>query len=209
MEHRKLLGIPGCQSIHQIESEIETVRVLELDGNRCPFFIFFHVNEIMPDPFAVIDGHRRLFFLDDRLLRKLRDRFSGRIQDDRVKDAVLPAHCDHAVRRAAVIINTVPGSQDLAVLADLYLQASLQYDIALLTVMLGQVDRTVLRGFVINAAHIQRLCDPVLERVGQVVIGHAMRTGDLLPSAGPGQGIGPKVRTVAFQDIRDGYLQGQ
>ena len=209
MQHRQLLGIAPRQFVDQVEGEIEALDILEADGNGRPAVIFLHVDVVAPDAVGVVADKAGRLVLDQLRVLELRDRLAGRVEDDGVEDAVPAAHSDHPVRRAAVVIDAVTGAEDLAVLADLHLEASLHDDVALLPVVLGQVDRAVLRLLVVDAAHIERLRDPVLEGIGQVVVGHAVRAGDLLAAAGPGQRVGAQVRAVPLEDIRDGYLERQ
>ena len=207
MEHGKLIGVASRDSVDDVKAKVEFVCVFEANGRRSAFFVLLDIHKVVPDAVAVVDGLLDFFFLDDLCLGELGDRLACRVKNDRVEDAVASAHCYHAVGRAAVVVDAVAGAQDLAVLADLHLEASVDDDIDLLPVVLGQVDGTVLRGFVIHTAHVKGLCDPVLERVCQVVVGHAVCAGYLLSVARTCQRVGAKVGAVALEDIRHGYFK--
>ncbi len=88
-------------------------------------------------------------------------------------------------------------------IADLYHQLSLDNDIDLLTVMGGQLHGLTLRLGIVFTLDIQGLRDTVLERVGEVIIGHAVRLRDLLTESATGHGVGFEVRGDTLDDLGD------
>ena len=79
--------------------------------------------------------------------------------------------------------------------------------VALLSGVAGKLSLSVLSRFIVYAAHVKRLRYPVLEGVGQVVVGHSVGLGDLLTSAGARHGVLAQVGAVSLDDVSYVYVE--
>ena len=86
-------------------------------------------------------------------------------------------------------------------LSDLYKETSIYDDIKLLTIMACKLYIPVLSFRVIDTLDIQRLCNPVLEGICKIEVGHAMSIGNFLPLSCTCDGEGFEGWAVTFDDI--------
>ena len=105
------------------------------------------------------------------------------------------------MRNGTVIVDRIPGVQDLEVLADLHLQGAADDEVQFLSDMGRKLDIGVARAVTVTAHDVQRVRDPVLEARRHVVVDHLVRFGDLLTVAGAGHGIGLQLRAAALDQV--------
>ena len=204
VEHRQFVGRLFRDRVDDIESEVETLGILEGDLGRGAVLVLLDVDELLVDHAALVAlgfGAGRLGLC--RRMGEFGDRFARRVEDDRVEGAVAPADGDHTVRRRTVVVDAVAGVQDLAVRADLHEQLPLDHEVTFLPRVGGQFDGLALRLFGIGADHEQGFGDPVAEGVRHIEVGHPVRVGDLLSLAGSGDGAGFQGRAVPLDDVGD------
>ena len=114
-EHRPLVRLLPPEDVDHVEGEVEMLRVLEFDLDGSAVLVLLHVGEPAVDPaLGQRDFGRGTGRFDElvgmgefRQIRLSRG-IPGRIEDDGVKEAVLALHRDHAVGRAAVVVDAVP-----------------------------------------------------------------------------------------------------
>ena len=202
MDHRELIRILIGNGVDHVKAEVELVLVLEGNLGGRAVLVDLVVNELLPDALFGI-GILHLCGGDRLGGGQLGDRLSLGVEDDRVEDTILLADCHLAVRGVGIKVDGIAGTENLLMIADLHHQLSLDDDIDLLTVMSGQLHGLTLRLGIVLALDIERLRDTVLERVSEVIIGHAVRLRDLLTESAAGHGIGFQVRGDTLNDLGD------
>ena len=204
MQHRQLVGLAFGQGVHDVIGKVEMLDVLKGDRLQC----------------AVLLRGQDIVLIDAGLLFRLRRRcvdifrrrglrLTVRAEYDRIEQAVLPLHRDHPVRCCAVIIDAVPGGENLDMLAHLHLQLAGNDDVAFLPSVRGELDVTVLRFRPVFRPHIERVGDAVFEPRRQVVIGHPVRVLNALPFAAARDHIARKLRAAALNNIRHIHAERQ
>ena len=203
VEHRQLVRIGPRNPVHDVEAEVERLRVREGDGRQPALRILFGVDELR--------GHQVGRFLPGRgrrgrdFLNRLR-RFPG--QHYRHEHAVLAVHRDHAVGQGGIVVDAVAFVQDFRVATDLHLHASLQHQVKFLARVGRQVDRLVLRLFGVFIAHPVGLGLLVPEFWRQVGNGDAFLPRGGFTLAPPGHRIGGQEGVVPFQQLRQFHVEG-
>ena len=204
VDHGALIGLFGAKRVDHVKGEIESLGVLERDPGGRAVLVLTRLDEAAIDPFrarfADPFGNSGRFCARDR---KFGNRFAGRIEDDGVEDAPLPLYGDHPVRNAAVVVHGVARVEDLAVFADLHLQGTLDNDVAFLSLVGGHFNVAMECFLVVVDLDIQRFGDPVHERMGKVIVRHAVRVVDLLPFSAPGERVSRQRRRFALDDVGD------
>ena len=208
--HGQGVGLFLPHGVYQVEGEVELVGIPELNVGGRAVFVFGYGDEPAVDPFC-------LGFADPlgRLGRfhtgngEFFHGCAGGVQNDGIEDTLLPFHGDHPMGGGGVIVDGVPGVEDLLVFPDLDLQGPFDDDVEFLPFVGGQLD--VLPGglFVIFHFHVQRFGDTVLEGGGHVVVGHPVGVVDLLPFALSGDGVSGQRGGLPFDDVGDVYAQRQ
>ena len=194
--------------VHQVKGKVELVGVPEPDVGGRAVFVLGHGDEPAVDPFglgfAQTAGSLDLFGTGDG---EFFHRCAGGVENDGVENAASAVHCDHTVGDGGVVVNGVPGVEDLLVFTDLDLQSPFDDDIEFLPFVGGHFD--ILSGgfFIVFHFHVQRLGDTVLEGGRHVVVGHPVGVVDLLSFALSGDGVAGQGGGLPFDDI--GYVNAQ
>ena len=152
-----LIGILIRYLIHDVKSEIEVFFVFVSDRERSAVFVLlsFYVTLIYA-VFCISDmalGRRVHLFCRG----KLRDRLARRIENYRVKAAILSVYGDHSVGSARIVINAVAGAERLFVFAYLNAEVAVDNYIKLLTAVACELDGLALSLFIIFAHNIEGL----------------------------------------------------
>ena len=207
MDHGQLLGAAAGQGVDDVESEVELVHILEGNGGAKTVLVLGGHDKVLVDALLlVLVG---LGLGQDRLAH---GRGVGQCvlgtEHDGVEDAVLAAGGHHAVGDGAVVVDAVALVQQLGVLAHLDLHGAADDQIALLTVVGGELDVGI-EGFVaVFVDDQQGIGDSVLEVGGQVVVDHLMGLLDLLTVAVAGDDIGTELGAVALDEVGDVHAEG-
>lgn len=166
MEQGELVGRFIGNGVDDIVGEVEFVGVFEFYLGRRAVIVLGYVDEFSIDPVLAVSvsGLRR----EPLRLLKLGYRLARGVQDYGVKQAVAAVDGYHSVGSAAVVINAVAGAEHRLVFADLHHQLALDYQVAFLTCVGGELDITVLRLLAVNAANEQRLGYPVLKEAARL-----------------------------------------
>ena len=207
VEQGELVGRFIGNGVDDIVGEVEFVGVFEFYLGRRAVIVLGNVDEFSIDPVLAVSvsGLRR----EPLRLLKLGYRLARGVQDYGVKQAVAAVDGYHSVGSAAVVINAVAGAEHRLVLADLHHQLALDYQVAFLTCVGGELDITVLRLLAVNAANEQRLGYPVFEGSREVIIGHAVSLLYLLPLSAAGEDIGFQLRAVTLDNVGNVNAEGE
>ena len=208
MQHGQLVGLALGNRVHNVVGEVECFRILEGDFLRRTPVVQLDVHIAAIDAFiGRLIGHGSIG--QDRRAGQLGHRLAGGVQHDGVEQTVLPADGDHAVGRGGIVIGGVARLQYHRVLAHLHLQLALDDDVALLSLVGGQLDVAVLRARAVHGVDIQRLGDAVPEGGRHVLITHPVRLSDGLPHAPPRDGHGGQIRAGALNDVGHVHIERQ
>ena len=127
VQHRQLVRRGLCHFVHDVEGEIEMLRILESNRLERAVRVLLGVNPALPQMLALVSARRGR----GRGLRKrhaglscsqLRNRLAAGIEHDGIEQAVAAVHGDHAMRRGGIVVNAVAGAQNFPVRAHLHLQ---------------------------------------------------------------------------------------
>ena len=207
VQHGQLLRLALGDAVHDVKGKVELLLILKGHGLEHAVFILHRVDELVVDP--PVARLLPLLLPDNADGGGVIPSVGGGVQHQGVKDAVLSAYGDHAVGGAGIIVDAVPGAQNLAVLAHLDLQVAADHDVAFLALVGGEGDVPALRVGVVLTVDVQRLRDFVLKGGGQAVIGHAVGLFDLLTLALAGDGVASQLGAGTLDDVGDIHVEGQ
>nr|AEW47932.1 hypothetical IclR family transcriptional regulator [uncultured microorganism] len=198
IQHGQFVRILAGNSVHDVETEIESLRVREGNRGQAALVVLCRVDKLFGNQ-MLFRARRFLRNLDRRFLFLFCRRFTR--QHNCHKDTVLAFHGDHAVGKGGIVIDAVPFMQDFRMVADLHLHAALQNQVKFLPQVADQMDGLLLRFFGVLIA------DPVRFRLLVPELGRQVGNGDALLSGGgfafapAGYRIGGQERVMPFQQF--------
>ena len=138
MNHRKLLRVLAGDAVNDVKCKVEFVGIDEIDVLKTALLVLVAADEFVADEAALcgVAGHKRVrnFLLCSRRVRK----------DNSEERNVLLVDGNHTVRRRALVENAVALAENLHMVADLHLHATLEHEVELLAGVRRRVDRLLL-----------------------------------------------------------------
>ena len=206
MQEGQLVGVLLGDGVHHVEGEIEGVVVLVFDALEGAVLVLRGDDEVF---IHAAVGVGLALAAEGRGLAALMGDILRGVENHGVEFAVFPAHGNHAMGRAGIVIDGVAGPQDLAVGAHLNLEVPADDQVEFLALVGGQRDILALGGFVVFRQGVQRVGDAVFEGGSHVVIGHAVGLLNALAFPRPGQVKGAQGGAAALDQIGDVHAEGQ
>ena len=133
MEHSQFGGIFVGDPVHNIECEVETFFVDEVDGFQTTFFVFHAFDEFIGyEGFGLVGGNESFAY------NAFFGFFAG--ENHGAEDAVFTVDGDHAVGKMGMVVDGVPGAEDLGFFTDLDFEMTADNVVKLLTFVGGEMD---------------------------------------------------------------------
>ena len=202
MEHSQFGRIFIGDFVHDIEGKVEAFFVDKVDGFQTTFFIFHAADKFIGNEgFGLVGGNESFAY------HAFFGFFAG--ENHGAEYAIFTIYGDHAVGKMGMVVDGVPGAEDLGFFTDLDLEVTADHIVKFLPFVGGEVDGAFLFFLFVFIAYPVGFGDFVAETGGEVYDLDAVFINGGLTFAASCYGVAAEFCGAPFEQVGNFQAEGK